>query len=92
MEKVKDIRAEIANNAAHTKGKIFLKDLRDISRLYSKYWTEEGLNDEEFWRFSIIQDAIKAEDVKKLRSARIMVGVMIGGLRRRKPNNDAKKC
>ena len=92
MEKVKDIRAEIANNAAHTKSKIFLKDLRDISRLYSKYWTEEGLSDEEFWRFSIIQDALYAEDVEKLRTTRTIVGMMIGVLRCRKPNNDAKKC
>lgn len=92
MEKVKDIRAEIANNAAHTKSKIFLKDLRDISRLYSKYCTEDGLSDEEFWRFSIIQDAIKAEDVEKLRTTRTIVGMMIGVLRCRKPNNDAKKC
>lgn len=92
MEKVKDIRAEIANNAAHTKSKIFLKDLRDISRLYSKYCTKDGLSDEEFWRFSIIQDAIKAEDVEKLRTTRTIVGMMIGVLRYRKPNNDAKKC
>ena len=92
MEKVKDIRAEIANNAAHTKSKIFLKDLRDISRLYSKYWTEEGLSDEEFWRFSIIQDALYAEDIEKLRSARTIVSMLIGVLRCRKPNNDAKKC
>ena len=92
MEKVKDIRAEIANNATHTKSKTFLKDLRDISRLYVKINTEEGLSNEEFWRFSIIQDAIRAEDVEKLRSARTIVGMLIGVLRHRKPNNDAKKC
>lgn len=81
MEKVKDIRAEIANNAARTKSKILLKDLRDISRLYSKYWTEEGLSDEEYYRYSIIKNAIRSKDTDRLRSVQIIANRALGGIK-----------
>lgn len=83
MERVNEIRADIAANASHITNKMLLQDLRAISQLFTTHCSD-GLSDEEFYRFSIIKNAINTKNTDSLRRIEVIVSRSLGGLRQRK--------
>jgi hypothetical protein len=80
MEKVSEIRADIAENAAHINNKILLKDLRAVSQLFAAQCSYD-FSDEEFYRCSIIKNAIDTKNTDNLRRIEIIVSRSLGGLK-----------
>lgn len=80
MERVNEIRADIAENAAHINNKILLKDLRAVSQLFVAHCSD-GLSDEEFYRFSIIKDTLSTKNVDSLRRIEIIARRVLGGIK-----------
>ena len=80
MEKVSEIRTDIAENAAHLTNKMLLQDLRAISQLFTAHCSS-GLSDEDFYRFSIIKNAIRSKDTDRLRSVQIIANRALGGIK-----------
>lgn len=72
MEKVSEIRADIARNAANIRSKILLQELRELSRIFLLFDTEGKLDDEIYSRVSIIRNAVNASDKERLRSIEII--------------------
>lgn len=87
MEKVSEIRTDIAENAAHITNKMLLQDLRAISQLFTVHCSS-GLSDEDFYRFSIIKNAINTKNTDSLRRIEIIVSRSLGGI---KPCAGAKR-
>ena len=83
MEKVGEIRADIAENASHITNKAFLQDLRAISQLFTAQCSDV-LSEEDYYRFSIIRNAISTKNTDDLRRIQIIVSRSLGGLRQRK--------
>lgn len=80
MEKVSEIRTDIAENAAHLTNKMLLQDLRAISQLFTAHCSS-GLSDEDFYRFSIIKNAINTKNTDSLRRIEIIVSRSLGGIK-----------
>lgn len=87
MEKVSEIRSEIARNSTRM-NKILLRDLREVSRIFAKFCSDDCLSDEEFYRYSIIKNAILAKDTDRLRSVQIISNRVLVGI---KPCAGAKR-
>lgn len=77
MERVNDIRAEIAENAAHIKNKMLLQELRDVSALLESFGTGQNISDETYYRISLIRCAVRAKNTEKLRTADIITGRLL---------------
>lgn len=80
MERVNEIRADIAENASHITNKMLLQDLRAISQLFTVHCSS-GLSDEDFYRFSIIKNAINTKNTDSLRRIEIIVSRSLGGIK-----------
>lgn len=89
MEKVSEIRSEIARNSTRM-NKILLRDLREVSRIFAKFCSDDCLSDEEYYRYSIIKNAIlaKDKDTDRLRRVQIISNRVLGGI---KPCAGAKR-
>ena len=87
MEKVSEIRSEIARNSTRM-NKMLLQDLREVSQIFAAFCSDDGLSDEEFYRFSIIRNALIAKDADRLRSIQIIASRALGEV---KPCAGAKR-
>lgn len=71
MERVNEIRADIAENAAHIDNKTFLVELREVSRLFAERCeraNKDDFNLEVWERTGIVRVAARAEDAKRIHS------------------------
>lgn len=68
MELVSKIRSDISRNTSHVTNKIFLEELREISRLFAAGCTSNDASDEEWERISIIRTAVRNGNSKKIHS------------------------
>lgn len=63
MERVHEIRAEIARNAALTKNKMFLDELRRVSRLFAYF---DVADEEALDRLGLIRIAVKDGNAQRI--------------------------
>lgn len=71
MERVSEIRADIAENAAHVNNKMLLVELREVSRLFAERCERVDKDEfdlEVFERVGIVRVAARAEDAKRIHS------------------------
>lgn len=71
MERVSEIRADIAESAAHVNNKMLLVELREVARLFAERCEgidKDKFDSEVFERVGIVRVAARAEDAKRIHS------------------------
>lgn len=80
MERVSEIRADIAENAAHINNKILLRDLRAVSQLFVAHCSND-FSDEDVYRFLIIRNVLNTKKVDNLPRTRIIVDSLLSEIK-----------